>query len=71
MSLSESTDRSPLIGQPDRVLSVPVEGKPHEDGESGAIPPLPSPDEPPSNLMLALIMGSVWVRYAGIIRLQA
>ena len=71
MSLSESTERSPLLGKSDSVQSVPAYGKPHDNGERGALTPLPCPDEQPSNLRLALIMGSIWVQYAWFVCLEA
>lgn len=64
MSLSKPSERSPLLGKPDHVQDVLANGKSQDDGEWGGSNSLPSRDGQPSNARLAVIMGSIWVRYA-------
>lgn len=71
MSLAKPTERSPLLGQSDYGQNVPANGKPHEGGERGGLSSLPPQDEQPSNARLAVIMGSIWVRYARDDRLKS
>lgn len=64
MSLGKPTEQSPLLGQLQLGRSEPelgINGRLHDHGESDASNPLPPPDEQPSILRLALIMGSIWV----------
>ena len=62
MSPSETTERSPLLGQLDHSRKVLVNGQINAGGESGGSDYSPSHNEQPSNARLALIMGSIWVR---------
>lgn len=64
MSPAKPTERSPLLGQSDDGQNVPADGKPHDGGERGGFRSLPPQDEQLSNARLAVIMGSIWVRYA-------
>lgn len=64
MSLAKPTERRPLLSQSDHGQNVPANGKPQDGGERGAFHSLPSQDEQLSNASLAVIMGSIWVRYA-------
>ena len=65
MSLSKSTERSPLLDQRGHVQNVPAHGKTHDGGERGDLNPEPPRDKQISNARLALIMGSIWVCDAG------
>lgn len=71
MSLANPTERRPLLSQSDPGQNVPANGKPRDGGERGAFHSLPSQDEQLSNASLAVIMGSIWVRYARHDRLKS
>lgn len=66
MSLSKPSEESPLLGQPNHARSLPANGKIQENGQGGNSISSSSQHEQLSNMSLALIMGSIWVRYAAI-----
>ena len=69
MSLAKATEQSPLLGTNGHVQNVTANGKPPTGDERGWSNSLSSQDKQLSNARLALIMGSIWVRIIGIIRL--
>ena len=69
MSLAKATEHTPLLGPHGHVQNVTANGKPPDGDERGWSNSLSSQDKQLSNARLALIMGSIWVRIIGIIRL--
>ena len=63
MTLSKPSERSPLLGQPNHPRSLPANGKVQDNGPGEVPISTASGHEQLSNMNLAWIMGSIWVRY--------
>ena len=74
MSLTESSERSPLLGHTNEIPYVPAHSETGLSGQGEEGEDLQTPlfrDEQPSNASLAVILGSVWVCFDECTHLSA